>query len=1087
MLTNYTGVSGSRIAYFAAAELKQHKKALIVVSSERVAKRLRDDLAFFVPEAEFSIMPEEDDVKVVYEARDKSRLADRIKGIEALLSQRDEIRAVIAPVSAVLRRTCPPARMLKSVFRISTGDVVDPSDVRNRLVESGYKAVSVCESAGEFSARGGIIDIFAPAMEYPVRIEFWGDEVDSIRSFEPDSQRSIENLKYADITPAAEFIPTDDEIKKASKKLKDNRLKEIFESRSDVQIYSEFIELFDIDKTFLYDYAADSMILVCDQDRIIETVPEYQNIEDFYPVYKMNTVLYTPFPENVKGSERLDHVFNVRCRQVAAFNGQMDLLVKEIELLDRDGFRIEIVSSQTEKNERIKEYLDVAECHVPVTYSVGQLSSGMIFDDYKLCYIAETDIFPNNRKTSRKKKKAAPSILFSDLHEGDYVVHEVHGIGKFCGIKSMTTDGMTRDYLMIKYAGTDVLYIPTEQLDIIQKYIGSKGEAPSLSRLSGGSWKKTRDRVRKAVMEIAEDLVKLYAQREAAGGYAFPKDSLWQREFEEEFPYTETDDQLRSIEEIKKDMEKPIAMDRLLCGDVGFGKTEVAARAIFKCISEGKQAAFLAPTTLLVNQHYHNILERFGSYPFEIRMLSRFKTEAEQNKTIKQLKEGTVDLVIGTHRLLSDDVEFKDLGLVIIDEEQRFGVKHKEKLKKLKNSVDVLTLSATPIPRTLNMSLTGIKDISTINEPPGDRYPVQTFVTPEDDELLRTVITRELARGGQAYVVSNRVKGIRQIAERIEDLVPEAVVSVGHGRMSEHELENTMLDFVEGRSNVLVATTIIENGIDIANANTMIVLNADQLGLSQLYQLRGRVGRSNRIAYAYLTYKPQKVLTDIARKRLAAIREFTEYGAGFKIAMRDLELRGAGNILGEAQSGHIEGIGYELYCKEIDRAVRKLKGEDVIESTADIEIEINEPANIPSSFIEDQTLKLQAYKKIAGITCEEDAEDLIEELIDRFGDIPEETINLIKISEIRALAGRLGIESLDQQKNRTVITCGDSGRITPFMVIMAKDEFKDELTILSGVRTGLSLFTGGKDRLSKLHQLMRTLYRSSIYEQSSQK
>ena len=700
MLTNYTGVSGSRIAYFAAAELKQHKKALIVVSSERVAKRLRDDLAFFVPEAEFSIMPEEDDVKVVYEARDKSRLADRIKGIEALLSQRDEIRAVIAPVSAVLRRTCPPARMLKSVFRISTGDVVDPSDVRNRLVESGYKAVSVCESAGEFSARGGIIDIFAPAMEYPVRIEFWGDEVDSIRSFEPDSQRSIENLKYADITPAAEFIPTDDEIKKASKKLKDNRLKEIFESRSDVQIYSEFIELFDIDKTFLYDYAADSMILVCDQDRIIETVPEYQNIEDFYPVYKMNTVLYTPFPENVKGSERLDHVFNVRCRQVAAFNGQMDLLVKEIELLDRDGFRIEIVSSQTEKNERIKEYLDVAECHVPVTYSVGQLSSGMIFDDYKLCYIAETDIFPNNRKTSRKKKKAAPSISFSDLHEGDYVVHEVHGIGKFCGIKSMTTDGMTRDYLMIKYAGTDVLYIPTEQLDIIQKYIGSKGEAPSLSRLSGGSWKKTRDRVRKAVMEIAEDLVKLYAQREAAGGYAFPKDSLWQREFEEEFPYTETDDQLRSIEEIKKDMEKPIAMDRLLCGDVGFGKTEVAARAIFKCISEGKQAAFLAPTTLLVNQHYHNILERFGSYPFEIRMLSRFKTEAEQNKTIKQLKEGTVDLVIGTHRLLSDDVEFKDLGLVIIDEEQRFGVKHKEKLKKLKNRVDVLTLSATPIPRT---------------------------------------------------------------------------------------------------------------------------------------------------------------------------------------------------------------------------------------------------------------------------------------------------------------------------------------------------------------------------------------------------
>lgn len=1086
MITNYTGVSGSRIAYFAAAELKQHKKALIVVSSERVAKHLRDDLAFFVPEAELVVIPEEDDVKVVYEARDKSGLAARVKGLEILsTSLTNRMKAVIAPVSAVLRRTETPERFRKSMFDISLGDVIDPSDLRLKLVECGYKMVTVCESAGEFSARGDIIDVFAPSMDNPVRIEFFGDEVDSIRSYEPDSQRSIENLNTITITPAAEFIPSDEEIKEAISKLDDNRIKEVFENRSDSQIYAEYLDLFDEEKTYLFDYVDDAIVLVCDQERIIEAIPDYQIKDDFYKIYEKNSILYTPFPEQIKGVNKIDHLFNVKSRQVAAFNGQMELFVKELEQLYRNGFKIDIVCSSDEKCERIREYLDLAECRVPVTFTSGQLSAGMIFDDYKLCYITEADIFPGNRKKPLKKKKNKNSISFSDLHEGDYVVHEVHGIGKFCGIKTMTTDGLTRDYLMIKYAGTDVLYIPTEQLDIIQKYIGSKGEAPSLSRLSGGSWKRLRDRVRKAVMEIAEDLVKLYAAREAAGGYAFPKDSLWQREFEEEFPYTETDDQLRAIEEIKADMQKPIPMDRLLCGDVGYGKTEVAARAIFKCISEGKQAVFLAPTTLLVNQHYHNLRERLDKYPFEIRMLSRFRTETEQKKTVEDLKKGSVDLVIGTHRLLSDDVGFKDLGLVVIDEEQRFGVKHKEKLKELKNSVDVLTLSATPIPRTLNMSLTGIKDISTIYEPPGDRYPVQTFVTPEDDELLRTTITRELSRGGQAYVVVNRVKGIRQIAEKIEELVPEAVVSVGHGRMSETELENTMLDFVEGRSNVLVATTIIENGIDIANANTMIILNADQLGLSQLYQLRGRVGRSNRLAYAYLTYKPQKVLTDIARKRLAAIREFTEFGAGFKIAMRDLELRGAGNILGEAQSGHIEGVGYELYCKEIDRAVRRLKGEEVVESTAEINIEINEPANIPSVFIEDQTLRLQAYKKIAGITSEEDADDLIEELIDRFGDIPEETINLIKISEIRAIAGKLGVESIEQKSNRTLIIGAQNNRISPFTVVMAKDQFKDTLTILGGNRTELSLFTGGKYKLSKLHQLMRTLYRSYLYEESS--
>ena len=1089
MITNYTGISGSRLAYFAAAEIKEKKRAMIVVSTERAGRRLRDDLQFFVPEAQFVLVPDEEAVRIVYDARDKSGLSDRIRALDEMLQpEPEEPCAVIVPATAMLKKTVTPGRFSEGIFELSVGDVIEPSELRRRLVRTGYVNASVCEGAGEFSARGDILDIFAPSMMSPCRIEFWGDEIDSIRSFDPDTQRSIENLPSVRITPAAEFVPTEDEIREATGQIEDARVREIFLSGSDVQIYSEYLEYFDVETSFMYDYADDSPIILCDPERIIDELPEETDRRLLWPVFgKKNVIVYTPFQELVRGAGRPDHVFNVKSRQPSAFNGNMEFLIEEITKLDRAGFHVTIICSSEERIERLREYLAIADCNVGVEYIIGHLSSGMILDDYKLCYISESDIFPDSRRKPARRKKKKNEISFSDLKEGDFVVHETHGIGKFCGIKTITAAGITRDYLEIRYAGTDVLYIPTEQLDIIQKYIGSKGASPNLSRLSGGGWKRTREKAQRAIMKIADDLVRLYAEREAAGGYAFPEDGLWQKEFEEEFPYTETSDQLKAIEEIKHDMQRPVPMDRLLLGDVGFGKTEVAARAAFKCISDGKQAVFLAPTTLLVSQHFHNLLERFDKYPFEIRMLSRFRTEGQQNDIIRELRSGKVDLIIGTHRLLSDDVKFKDLGLVIIDEEQRFGVKHKEKLKKLRSSVDVLTLSATPIPRTLNMSLTGIKDISSIEEPPGDRYPVQTFVAPEDDELLKRSITRELARGGQVYVVSNRVKGLHDIAGRIEELVPDAVTVVGHGRMSETELENVMLDFVEQRANVMVATTIIENGIDIANANTIIVINSDQLGLSQLYQLRGRVGRSNRIAYAYLTYKPQKVLTEIAEKRLRAIREFTEFGSGFKIAMRDLELRGAGNILGEAQSGHIEGIGYELYCKEIDRAVRRLKGEDIIESAADIAIEINEPANIPAVYIEDQTLRLQAYKKIAAITCEDDAEDLIEELFDRFGDIPDETINLIRISEIRALSALLGIEKLEQLQNRTVLSFGSENRISPYMVVMAKDEFKDALTILSGANIGLSLFTGGKDRLNKLHSLMRSLHRTYLEEKASQK
>lgn len=1096
MVNNYTGISGSRIAYLAAAELENRVKSLIVVSTGRQAERLAEDLSFFMPETDIYTMPEEYGNSVLYEARDRESLIKRIRGIQALCCGNDKA-VVVAPVSALLKPTEEWSRFMSAVIDLSISMTIEPSELKMMLAQSGYVYSSVTDSPGEFSSRGDILDVFTPFYDDPVRIEFFDNEIDSIRFFEAGTQRTIENTTSVQIGPAAEFIPSAEEKKEAlgriikdlsktavvgvdSEELRESRMmriREIFDRDSDVQIYADFIEYFDSERHYLWEFMDEGLVILCDPARLQEDIPEFQHKNDFGRIFENDCSVYTPFPQNIKGLERIDRIINVRSRQVAPFNGHLELFIKEVKSLQKNGYTVNILSPTAERSESIREYLEIEDVYVNVRYHIGSLSSGMIMEDDKICYITDSDIFPQSKRKpyKRKKKKSGEELQFSDLHKDDYVVHEIYGIGRFEGIRNMTADGEDRDYLMIRYAGSDVLYIPTEQLDIIQKYIGSGGNAPSLSRLSGGSWKRTRERARKAIMEIAEDLVKLYAERASAGGYAFSKDTVWQTEFEEAFPYTETDDQLRAAEEIKEDMQKALPMDRLLCGDVGYGKTEVAARAIFKCISEGKQAAILAPTTLLVNQHYHNLVERFADFPFEIAELSRFRSSAQQSATVKSLAAGTVDLVIGTHRLLSKDVSFKDLGLLVIDEEQRFGVQHKEKIKKLKSNVDVLTLSATPIPRTLNMSLTGIKDISTIEEPPGDRYPVQTYVTPYDEELLKTAIERELNRGGQVYVVNNRITGIKTLAALIERLVPDASVAVGHGRMSETALENTMLDFVEGRTDVLVATTIIENGIDVSNANTMIIMNSDRLGLAQLYQLRGRVGRSNRLAYAYLMYHPQKVLTEIAAKRLEAIREFTEFGAGFKLAMRDLELRGAGNVLGEAQSGHIEGIGYELYCKEIDRAVRMLKGENVTETRADITIDMKIPASIPKEYIEDETLRLQAYRKIAGITSQADAEDLTDELIDRFGDLPEVVTNLMRVSEIRAHAEAVGVENITEHGSRITVKFGEKNNLNPFMLIMAREEIGDTLTITSGLTPGLTIFTGRKNAIGQLLDLMRSL------------
>lgn len=1116
MIINFTGVSGSRVAYLASKEIKNYNSTLIVVSSGLVADRLREDISFFVPDISVQALPEKEDFHFLYEARDKDELVRRIRGMESLAGTSHEV--VIVPISALLPPVDEKAHFLKYRRMIRLGDEVDPDELKNFLVQAGYEYNSVTSAPGEFSGRGDIIDVYSPSMENPVRIEFFDTEIDSLRTFDPVSQRSVESISQFQIVPAVEFMPEPEAVEKAlariekeyrkridelkeqreKENLKDGRIeryeeelgriREMFRNRTNLPIFSEYISYFDVPETRMWNYMDNGLVLVYDPARIGEAIPEYQDKDSFLRMYREceNIRITTPFPERIEGVDRLDEIQNIESRPVAPFNGQLQMLASSVKGYLKKGYEVHLVSSTEERGARLREYLDEGGVHGNLLYDTGNLSAGLILEEERLCYISENDIFPGQKKALRRKKKKSPSIDFSDLQKGDYVVHEVHGIGRFEGIKTLETDGEAKDYLKIHYAGSDVLYIPTEQLDIIQRYIGNEGNAPRLSKLSGGEWRRTRDRVRKSVMEIAEDLVKLYAEREAAGGYAFSKDTVWQQEFEDDFPYTETEDQLQAIAEIKEDMEKPLPMDRLLCGDVGYGKTEVAARAIFKCISEGRQAVLLAPTTLLADQHYHTLKARFEKFPFGIEMLSRFRTDAEQTKIIEKLKKGTLDLVIGTHRVLSDDVKYKDLGLLVIDEEQRFGVKHKEKIKMLRKNIDVLSLSATPIPRTLNMSLTGIKNISTIEEPPQDRLPVQTYVTPEDETLIQEVIERELNRNGQVFVIYNRIKGIRKVAETIQELVPQARVGVGHGRLDERSLENVMVDFVEHRTDVLISTTIIETGIDIPNANTIIILDADRMGLSQLYQLRGRVGRSDTLAYAYLTYKPEKVLTEIARKRLAAIREFTEFGAGFKLAMRDLELRGAGNVLGEAQHGHIEGIGYELYCKEIERAVSRLKGEDVTESRSESTLEFNVPARIPKQYIGDETLKLQAYKKIAQIETEEDADDVMEEMMDRYGDMPEVMVNLIRIAEIRSASERLGIEILKQLGNRVQITFYETNRMTAYGLVMATQALGKKLTIQSGKIPSLSLFVGTNDVLKQVLTLLRILQKREPEEQKEE-
>ncbi len=1064
-MINVSGISESRVAPVAAKLAKEKSQSIIIVSTDVRAKRLALDLSFFVRDREIIVLPSEDQFMLRFAAKDHELLIERLRALKALRTGEPVI--VIAPVSAAVKKITPHSVFEETSLKLKLGDDVEISDVSRSLSRMGYERTDIVEARGQFSVRGGIVDIYTPDANYPYRVEFFGTEVDSIRTFDAETQRSVENLKYIEVYPAEQIVRDDDMFAQAAKRLRRDyekaardagsrdeelatnirktcdELCEYIEQVSNIQLLENYIGYFYDDTEYLWDYMTGGKLMVDDPDRIEEVlghrtlemqedfkvmlsrgqaiakdVAVIPDEDDFRACYKYPDVaVFTPFPKRIAGITNFDNLYNLNTRQVLAFGGKMNVLESELKSYVKKDYRITIVCASDDRMTNLQEFVERIGLDGKIAFEKGSLTSGIDFPSEKFCYICEADIFASHKSSKRKKFKSKGSKIesFTDMHEGDYVVHENHGIGKFVGIEQLNVQGEKKDYIKIKYAGADMLYVPVEQMDIVQKYIGSDGAVPKINKLSGGEWKATKAKAKAEIAVMAKDLIDLYAERKMQAGHSFSEDTVWQMEFEEAFPYEETGDQLRAIAEIKADMEKPFSMDRLLCGDVGFGKTEVAARAMFKCVSDGMQAAVLVPTTILANQHYYTLKERFEKFPFKVEVLSRFRTPAQQKKIIDDLSKGQIDLIIGTHRLLSSDIKFKNLGLLVVDEEQRFGVEDKETIKKMKKNVDVLTLSATPIPRTLNMSMTGIKDMSIIEEPPEERYPVQTYVLEQDDMLIKDIIERELGRGGQVYVVYNRIKGIQRIAERISELVPEAEVAVGHGQMNEHTLENVMVGFINGESNVLVSTSIIESGIDIPNANTMIIMDSDRYGLSQLYQLRGRVGRSNRIAYAYLMYQKDKVLTEVSEKRLRAIREFTEFGAGFKVAMRDLEIRGAGNLLGTAQSGHMMSVGYELYCKMIDNAVRALQGEIINDEKEEASIEFPVSAYIPKQYIENESLKLAMYKKIASVRTEDDEDEIIDEMMDRFGDVPQATINLVKVSHARYLASELSIVRIHEE------------------------------------------------------------------------
>ena len=1127
------GLSGSSKSYFLNGIFEEKNNSMVIITdSDMQAKNIYEDLSLFNNNVFY--FPAKEVVFYNIDAISGDLRWERLKVVKELLNSKKKI--LITSIDAFASRYTPRSLYKSHKIDLKIGKEVDFNNLSRLLVEGGYERVEMIEGKGEFALRGGILDVYPADAIYPYRIELFGDEIDSIRKFNVTSQRSIEKVKTLSIFPAKEIITDKDineyaiksiesnlqeSIKDCKDKNREEKIRSIIKKNIEslretgtFETIDSYVPFFYEKTETLFDYLEGFTFVLDEKVRsmgklestYIEFLENYSVFlergdilplqvdllikkEDLIDKLKENISITLEEVAQSNNDILVDKSIEISGTTLSNYQGQLDYLIEEIQRKKEEKYKILILSGTRVRGERLVNTLrdrgiessyqenieEVVNGQVVITF--GNLLKGFECKDLKICAISDKEVFGEaKRKLTKKRnlKKGVSKIKsFAELKPGDYVVHANHGIGVYKGIKQIDVAGNKRDYLDIVYDKGDKLYVPVDQLDMIQKYIGSEGNSPKVNKLGGTEWQKAKTKVRNSINKIAEELVKLYAARSTMKGHKFSKDTQWQRQFEDEFPFQETPDQLSSLEEIKKDMESDKTMDRLLCGDVGYGKTEVAVRAAFKAVMDGKQVAFLVPTTILAEQHYKNLIKRFSDFPVKIDMISRFRTPKEQKATLQATKEGNVDILIGTHKLVSKDIKFKDLGLLIVDEEQRFGVAQKEKIKSIAKNIDVLTLSATPIPRTLHMSLTGVRDISVIETPPEERYPIQTYVVEQNDQLIRDAIMRELARGGQVYFVYNRVENIDKMASYIQNLVPESKVAVAHGQMTERQLEKEMMDFMAKEYDVLVCTTIIETGIDIQNVNTIIIYDADKMGLSQLYQLRGRVGRSNRIAYAYLIYRKDKVLTEVAEKRLKALKDFTELGSGFKIAMRDLEIRGAGNIMGASQHGHMATVGYDLYCRMLEDTVKLIKGDienEPIETTIDLKID----AYIPSSYIEDEIQKIEVYKKIATIENVDDYKEIKEELEDRYSEIPDTVYNLMDIAYIKSKAKSILIEEIKESEDSVAFKFAKDKNNHNEIFVKLIEKYKDKVLLQFGSNAMFAIKNCGGKR-EELLPLLREI------------
>lgn len=1045
------------------------RTALVVASEEKEARQYCDDLRFFLGEEQVLYFPRTDLLFYDVEARGQDVTGRRLSVLAELL--KEEPRVVVTTAEALVSPTVPKALYARNSIRLKVGDERELDELATALTALGYCREEMVEGPGQWSLRGGILDIYPVAAgENPIRIEFFDTEVDSIRIFDPQTQRTVDKIEEITVLPARELLPNQGERtalierltgmvegldltcergQKLEKSLM--RDKERLEQGMNFPSMDKYIPYLYGEIPTLMDYLGEEdLIFWCDASRIRESLErlEEQQAQDVTDLAERGVLpdaglcYRVPHRKAVKrlamgnligisgitqsGDFKPKETYRLESQSLNGFQGRLDFLCESLGYYQKNRYRTVILAGTEGHAKALARQLEdegikvsyreeLTDLGHPGTVLVtkGSIRRGFSYPYLQVAVLGDREVFGDVRK-KRKKTRVAPGdriSSFTQISPGDYIVHQSHGIGLYTGIEQLTVDGVRKDYLKIQYRGTDVLYVPTDQLDLVYKHTAKEGARVKVNKLGGVEWSRTKERVKAAAADMAKKLISLYAQRSRIPGISFLKDTEWQRDFEAAFPYEETEDQLRAIREVKADMEQPHPMDRLLCGDVGYGKTEVAMRAAFKAVMSGYQVAYLVPTTILASQHYNNFKQRMRNYPIQVGLLSRFVTGNQQKETLRGLSTGEVDIVIGTHKLLGKNVEFKKLGLLVIDEEQRFGVGHKEKIKELRQDVDVLTLSATPIPRTLHMSLSGIRDMSLITQPPGERYPIGTYVLEYDEEVVREAISKELSRGGQVYYLFNRVEGIYAAANRIAELVPEARVAVAHGKMGERELEEIMEKVAQGEIDVLICTTIIETGLDIANVNTLIVEDADRLGLAQLYQLRGRVGRSNRLAYAYLTFRRNKVLTPEAEKRLLAIKEFTEFGSGFRIAMQDLEIRGTGNLIGAEQHGHLEAVGYEMYCQLLEQAVREEQGKAPRKRTETM-IDLPISAYIPEDYIDSHNQRLGAYKRIAAIGSQEELYDVYDELEDRYGTVPQSVHNLMEVALLKAMAEKRGVSEI---------------------------------------------------------------------------